>query len=111
MHLLDELDAKHSGRIFLKQIDVSQTAEAMDLLKGLIAEMEGVDVVVISSGVGYINKELEWSPERETIDVNVSGFTAMSVVAMNHFLSKGSGHLVGISSIAAAGTAIKKTGR
>ncbi len=38
---------------------------------------------------------------KKTIDVNVSGFAAMANVAMKHFLSKGSGHLVGISSIAA----------
>ncbi len=33
--------------------------------------------------------------------VNVTGFVIMANVAMHHFLSKGSGHLVGISSIAA----------
>jgi short-subunit dehydrogenase len=63
--------------------------------------MEGVDLVVISSGVGFINKDLEWPQEKKTIDVNVLGFAAMSNVAMHHFLPKASGHLVGISSIAA----------
>jgi len=101
IHLLNELKEKYLNRIFLKHIDVTQTAEAMDRLNGLIAEMEGVDIIVVSSGVGFINKDLQWSPERETIDVNVSGFSAMSNVAMHHFLSKGSGHLVGISSLAA----------
>jgi NAD(P)-dependent dehydrogenase (short-subunit alcohol dehydrogenase family) len=36
----------------------------------------------------------------ETIAVNVNGFAAMANVAMRHFLARGSGHLVGISSIA-----------
>jgi len=62
--------------------------------------MNGVDIFVISSGVGFINQNLQWAYEKETIDVNVSGFVAMANVAMHHFLSKGSGHLVGISSIA-----------
>lgn len=86
---------------FIKSIDVSKTSEAISQFKELISEMNGVDLVVISSGVGFINHDLQWAQEKETIDVNISGFTAMANVAMHHFLSKGSGHLVGISSIAA----------
>jgi short-subunit dehydrogenase len=99
--LLDDLKKKNPDRCFTKYLDVSQTTEAINQFKELITEMEGVDIVVISSGVGYDNKDLQWSPEKETIDVNVSGFTAMANVAMHHFLSKGTGHLVSISSIAA----------
>ncbi|MDI6801415.1 MAG: SDR family NAD(P)-dependent oxidoreductase [Thermodesulfovibrionales bacterium] len=99
--MLDNLKKKNPDRLFTKYIDVSQTAGAINQLKDLIAEMEGMDIIVISSGVGYVNKDLQWSPEKETIDVNVSGFTAIANVAIHHFLSKGSGHLVGISSISA----------
>jgi short-subunit dehydrogenase len=101
IHLLNELKEIYSNRVFLKFIDVSQAAQAMDALDGLILEMNGVDIVVISAGVGFINEDLQWSPERETIDVNVIGFAAVSNVAMHYFLSKGSGQLVGISSLAA----------
>jgi len=100
-HLLDELKNELPNNSFAKHIDISQTDKAIKQLEELIAEMEGVDIIVISSGVGYVNKDLQWSPEKETIDVNVSGFSAMANVAIHHFLSKGSGHLVGISSIAA----------
>ncbi len=101
IHLLDELNDIYSNHVFPKPIDVSQAAQAMDALDRLIVEMEGVDVIVISSGVGFINENLQWTPEKKTIDVNVSGFAAMTNIAMRYFLSKGSGHLVGISSIAA----------
>ncbi len=101
IHLLNELKEKYPNRVFLKLIDVSQAAQAMDALDRLILEMEGVDLVVISSGAGFINEDLAWAPEKETIDVNVSGFAAMSNVAMRYFLWKGAGHLAGISSIAA----------
>lgn len=101
MHLLDELKDKFPDRVFLKRIDVSRASEAVEVFSRFIAEMEGVDIVVISSGTGFINKDLLWPQEKETIDVNVSGFAAMSNVAMHHFLSKDSGHLVGISSLAA----------
>lgn len=100
-HLLNDLKNEHSNRIFIKHIDIAKTDEAIDQLRGLIDEMEGVDTIVISSGVGFINKDLQWPLEGETIDVNVSGFAAMVNVAMHYFLSKGSGHLVGISSLAA----------
>lgn len=101
VHLLNGLKKELSNKSFVKMIDVSNTAEAINRFKELITEMEGVDIVVISSGVGYINRDLQWAQEKETIDVNVLGFTAMVNVAMHHFLSKGSGHLVGISSVAA----------
>ena len=100
-HLLDELKNELPNNSFAKHIDISQTDKAIKQLEDLIAEMEGVDIIVISSGVGYVNKDLQWSPEKETIDVNISGFAAMANVAIHYFLSKGSGHLVGISSIAA----------
>ena len=63
--------------------------------------MGDVDLIILSSGVGFINHDLDWAKEKETIDVNVAGFAIMANVAMHHFLLKGSGHLVGISSIAA----------
>jgi short-subunit dehydrogenase len=101
MPLLGDLKEKYPSRVFLRPIDVTQPVPAMDALDGLIREMDGVDVVVISSGTGFLNDDLKWAPEKETIDVNVAGFAAMANVAMRYFLSKGSGHLVGISSLAA----------
>ncbi|MCD4781850.1 MAG: SDR family NAD(P)-dependent oxidoreductase [Candidatus Omnitrophica bacterium] len=100
IHLLNKFKMEFPDG-FIKSIDVSKTSEAINQLKELISEMNGVDIVVISSGVGFINHDLQWDQEKETIDVNISGFTAMANVAMHHFLSKGHGHLVGISSIAA----------
>ncbi len=101
IHLLNDLDIDNPKHTFIRQIDLSLINEAMDKLKELIQEMKGVDIVVISSGVGFINKELQWLKEKETIDVNVTGFVGMATVAMQHFLQNGSGHLVGISSIGA----------
>ncbi len=86
---------------YIKQMDVSMPAEATQLLQELIAEMGGMDLIIISAGVGFANRELEWELEKQTIDVNVSGFAAMAGAAFNYFRRQGSGHLVGISSIAA----------
>lgn len=99
--LLLELQAEIGPRAFVKQMDVSDTARAMTLLEELIAEMGGVDLVVVNAGTGHTNPDLAWEPEQETIGVNVLGFTAMANVAYRHFVGRGAGHLVGISSIAA----------
>ena len=56
---------------------------------------------VLSAGTGFINPELDWDREQQTIAVNVSGFSAMINVAVDHLQTKGSGHIVGISSLAA----------
>ena len=60
----------------------------MKALEELMNDMGGVDLVIINSGIGYINLSLEWGKEIETIDVNVIGFSAMANVAMRHFLEK-----------------------
>lgn len=99
--LLDEVRGSLAGKSHAKRIDVARPSEAISLLEELIAEMDGVDLIVISAGTGHINPELQWALEKETIDVNVLGFSAMANVAFHHFQQRGSGHLVGISSIAA----------
>jgi short-subunit dehydrogenase len=85
----------------VRQMDVSDTARAMVLLEELIEELGGVDLIVVNAGTGHINPDLAWEPERETLGVNVLGFAAMANVAYRHFVRRGTGHLVGISSIAA----------
>ncbi len=99
--LLSELQGVIPSRSYVKRIDVSRPAEATNLLHELILEMGGMDLIVISSGVGFINPELNWNYEKETIDVNVTGFAAIANVAFRHFSRQGSGHIVGISSVAA----------
>ena len=98
--LLSNLQSEISGS-YIKRIDVTKSEEAITLLKELIQEMGGMDLIVISSGVGFINPELVWKQEKETIDVNISGFAAIANAAFKYFSNQGSGHIVGISSVAA----------
>jgi len=98
--LLSNLQREISGS-YIKRIDVTKSEEAITLLEELIQEMGGMDLIVISSGVGFINPELVWKQEKETIDVNISGFAAIANAAFKYFSNQGSGHIVGISSVAA----------
>jgi len=99
--LLSELQKALPNKSFIQQIDISKPEEAEIKFKEMINEMGGVDLVVISSGYGDLNSKLNWPPEKATIDVNVTGFALIAGISMQHFLERGSGHLVGISSIAA----------
>lgn len=101
INLLSELAREFPTRAFAKAIDVSKPIEAVPLLRELIVEMNDVELFVISAGIGFINPELDWERERKTIDLNVSGFAAIINVAVEHLQARGSGHIVGISSVAA----------
>lgn len=100
--LLDSLRAELPGTtVHTLTLDVAQDAEAMAALRELIARMEGLDLCVISAGVGFLNTDLDWDKEADTIAINVQGFAAMANVALKHFILHRKGHLVGISSVAA----------
>jgi short-subunit dehydrogenase len=45
--------------------------------------MGGADIIVISSGVGYLNTDLEWTAEEKTINANVCGFATMCITNLN----------------------------
>ena len=100
MELLETLSAELTTKTHIKRMDVAKSDEAIKGLEELIQEMGGVDLVVVSAGIGYQNNELDWEKEQDTINTNVLGATAVMGVAMKHFFEKGSGQLVGISSIA-----------
>lgn len=99
--LLKEIQTNLQNESYIKQIDISNVDSAQERLNELISQMGGVDLVVISAGIGYINPELNLELELKTISTNVIGFTAMTNIAIKQFIKQGFGHLVGISSIAA----------
>jgi short-subunit dehydrogenase len=98
---LEELRNEAEDELFVQAIDVADAESAMEILAKFIRAMGGVDLIVISAGTGDINNSLSWPVENQAIKTNVTGFAALANVAMRHFTEKGSGHLVGISSIAA----------
>jgi short-subunit dehydrogenase len=101
LELLLELQKELTVKTTVKQMDLKNPSEAIGRAEALIQEMGGVDLFVINAGVIFNNRKLGWEEEKATIDVNVVGFSAMANVAMHHFLKRGKGHLVGISSVSA----------
>jgi len=99
--LLQELQHEITTESYISSFDISRLVEARSSLEALIQEMNGVELIVISAGCGFLNPDLDFTKEKETIDVNVLGYTAMVNVAFKYFCVQGIGHIVGVSSIAA----------
>ncbi|AFZ73729.1 SDR family NAD(P)-dependent oxidoreductase [Natronobacterium gregoryi] len=92
---------------YVATMDLTDTEDARQGFFELTEAMPSVDLVVVSAGIADVNYDLEWASERQTIDVNVRGFTAIATAALSYFeanpdhASEKDGHLVGISSVAA----------
>lgn len=99
-NLLEELSSELPTKTYKSTIDVKNTEFAIQSLEELLKEMQDVDILIINAGIARTNPSLDWPEEKETIDTNVSGFTAIAGAAMRYFIKKGAGHLVGISSVA-----------
>jgi short-subunit dehydrogenase len=99
--LLQELSTSLPGEHFTQAVDLVDAERSQEQLLTLAEKMGSVDLIIVNSGVGNTERKLNWEIQREMIDVNVRGFAAMSMTAMNYFEKQRSGHLVGVSSIAA----------
>lgn len=96
---LEELRATDPERIIAQAIDITST-DAPSLLLHLIEELGGMDLFLLSSGIGHQNQQLENEIEFATVETNVKGFTQMVLTAYHYFEKQESGHIAVISSIA-----------
>jgi short-subunit dehydrogenase len=98
---LEALGEDLPTKSYVAAMDVTEVEAARESFFDLADAMDGVDLVVVSAGVGAPNRDLEFDPEDLTVQVNVRGFVAIATAAVQHFEERGAGHLVGISSVAA----------
>lgn len=82
-------------------MDVRNTDEARRRFEILAERMGGVDLVILSAGIGHTDEASSWPHVRETVETNALGFAALADAAFHHFAARGRGHLVGITSVAA----------
>jgi short-subunit dehydrogenase len=97
---LEALGQKLAPDTVVRRVDVSQP-DAAEILDDVVAELGGVDLIIITAGTGHNNRDLNVDLDVDTVTVNVVAFMKMTQMAMRHFLRRGRGHLVGVSSIAA----------
>ena len=98
--LLEELKLTSPDLFISKPFDVTEINTIHQHLQELVNELGGLDLLVLSSGTGDLNKELDFEIEKRTIDLNVSGFTCIADWTFNYFWKLRAGHFVAISSIA-----------
>ena len=99
-NLLRTIEEKHSGKAFFRKMDVQDLASIESICNELVYQIGGLDLLIISSGIGEENSELKFEIEDDVIKTNVQGFTCIAGWGMNFFRKQGHGHLVNISSIA-----------
>lgn len=87
-------------RVSALEIDVTADDAAGRLME-LVGQVGGMDVFLLSSGVGHQNLGLDAEIEGRTIATNVKGFTAMIDSAYGYFRDNARpGHIAAITSIA-----------
>lgn len=99
MEKLELLRQQAPGRTEIQELDITRP-EAPGLLQALIDKLGGMDVFLLSSGVGNQNRSLESEIELNTVQTNVYGFTQMVIAAFRYFRTQKGGQLAIISSIA-----------
>ena len=96
---LEALRAAYPEQVSAQALDVTQE-DAPEKLHALIEQVGGMDVFLLSSGIGKQNYTLETGLELATAATNVEGFIRMTNAAYHYFEKQGHGHLAVISSIA-----------
>ena len=100
LELLQSLKEKYPEQICISQMDVQELSSIESICNELVHQLGGLDLLIISAGIGDENKSLDFSIENNVIKTNIQGFTCVADWAMNYFKKQGHGHLVNISSIA-----------
>lgn len=99
------IDAVTAGRAppaALLGIDVSDPSAAMPRLRGFLEELGEVDVFVANAGINEFTRigKGGFEGSQRILQTNLVGTIATLETAAEHFIARGRGHLVGISSLA-----------
>jgi len=98
--LLHDMQSTHFGKVFAKRMDVQDLSTIESTCNELVKHIGGLDLLIISAGIGDENEGLNFDVENNVIKTNIQGFTCIADWGMKLFKAQGHGHLVNISSIA-----------
>lgn len=97
--MLEKIKVRYPEAIFHMVSDATHP-DAEKELDRLVSIIGGLDLFVISAGMGILNKTLDYSIENATNQLNVIAFTKMVNWGVHFFETQGHGHLANISSVA-----------
>jgi len=98
--LFQSIKTQGASRIVFKKMDVQDLSTIEPICNAFVSQMGGLDLLIISAGIGEENKHLNFDVENSVIKTNIQGFTCVADWAVRYFKEQGYGHLVNISSIA-----------
>jgi short-subunit dehydrogenase len=98
--LLEQIQKEHPDQYITLPVDITLTNTLPQHLDDLATRLGHIDLLIICSGTGDLNPNLDFTMEKRTIDTNVTGFTAVADWAYNYFEKQKAGHLVAITSLA-----------
>jgi short-subunit dehydrogenase len=100
-NLLKEIQQQFPERIDILKADINDDAIGQ-LLTAFINKIGGVDIIIITVSIAEFNNDFFIEPEIKTVTTNVTGFVKTVQAAWQYFKQKGKGHIVGVTSVAAA---------
>ena len=98
--LLQDMQSTHLSKVFAKRMDVQDLSTIESTCNELVKQIGGLDLLIISAGIGEENEGLNFDVENNVIKTNIQGFTCLADWGMKFFKAQGQGHLVNLSSIA-----------
>ena len=96
---LETLRKEAPEQVSTQVLDVT-LEDAPCRLQSLIDKVGGIDLFLLSSGIGKQNPTLTPDIELKTAATNVEGFIRLTTAAYHYFEKQGYGHIAAISSIA-----------
>lgn len=97
--VLLETKSQNENQYHVRVFDVKETNKIVENLEALVHELGGIDLLIISAGIGELNEALNFQQELYTIETNIIGFTCIANWAFKYFENQQFGHLAAISSI------------
>jgi len=96
---LNEIKKNNPDNVLVYPFDSSKEKNDK-LISSMINDLGDVDLIIYCSGIGIINKELDYLKDKKVNNLNVMGFNQVATYSFNYFQKRGGGHFVNISSVA-----------
>lgn len=72
--LLTEIKNENPNKYMIKSFDITDTDKIPNHLEDLVRDLGGLDILILCSGTGEINKKLDFVIEKRTINTSVALF-------------------------------------
>lgn len=97
---LDEIERENPSAYYTFHNDIRKTELIPGLIEQAHQKMGQIDLIIVNSGIGKFNLELDWEICESVIKTNILGNTRALTASYNYFYQHKKGHLVNISSVA-----------